>query len=79
MRFTRLPVQTTIRIFSLAGVFVRKLEKNDLGQYVDWDLKNDWGSYVASGMYIAYIEMPGMGTKILKLAVIMEKEHLNKF
>ena len=79
MRFTRLPLSTTIRIYSLAGVFVRKLEKNDNGQYMDWDLKNDSGQYVASGMYIAYVEMPGVGAKVLKLAVIMEKEHLNKF
>jgi hypothetical protein len=79
MRFTRLPTQTTIRIYSLAGVYVRKLEKNDNSQYMDWDLKNDSGQYVASGMYIAYVEMPGAGSKVLKLAVIMEKEHLNKF
>jgi hypothetical protein len=79
MRFTRLPTQTTIRIYSLAGVYVRKLEKNDNSQYMDWDLRNDSGQYVASGMYIAYVEMPGAGSKVLKLAVIMEKEHLNKF
>src|ERR1035437_5545000 len=79
MRFTRLPVSTIIRIYSLAGVFIRKLEKNDNSQYMDWDLKNNSGQYVASGMYIAYVEMPGVGAKVLKLAVIMEKEHLNKF
>jgi hypothetical protein len=29
---------------------------------------------VASGMYIATIEIPDVGTKILKLAVIMPRE-----
>ncbi|MFH1196742.1 MAG: T9SS type A sorting domain-containing protein [bacterium] len=77
VRFTGLPVKATIRIYSLAGVFIRKYEKEDMSQYIDWDLRNEHGEMVASGIYIAYIEMPGIGNKILKVAVINGKEYLN--
>ncbi|MFH1196745.1 MAG: hypothetical protein V1720_13670 [bacterium] len=77
VRFTGLPVKATIRIYSLAGVFIRKYEKEDMSQYIDWDLRNEHGEMVASGIYIAYIEMPGIGNKILKVAVVAAKEYLN--
>lgn len=78
MRFTGLPTQSTIRIVSLAGVFVRKIEKNSTSPYVDWDLLNTSGIPVASGVYIAYIDMPGIGTKIMKLAVIQETQYIDR-
>ena len=78
MRFTGLPTSATIRIVSLAGVFIRKIEKDPTSQYVDWDLFNSSGLPVASGIYLAYIDMPGVGTKILKLAVIQETQYIDR-
>ncbi|MFH1194524.1 MAG: hypothetical protein V1720_02350 [bacterium] len=78
VRFLGLPEEATIRIFSLSGVFIRKLEKSDRTDYVDWNLLNDGNIPVASGVYIAYIEMPGIGEKILKIAVIMEKQYIDR-
>jgi len=78
--FSHLPDQATIRIFNLAGVLVRTLQKDDATQFRDWDLKNEDGLPVASGLYIAHIEMPGLGaTKILKLALIQEEQFLRNF
>jgi len=74
VRFTNLPVQVTIRIFSLAGVFVRRLEKNDDNPYLDWDLRNNGGQLVGSGVYIAHLEMPNIGEKVMKLAIIQENQ-----
>jgi len=79
MRFTNLPVGAKIRIFSLAGVLVKTLDNNGPGTTVDWDLQNKDRLPVASGMYIAYVEIPGLGTKILKLAVILSEERLDNF
>jgi len=73
MRFTNLPVGAKIRIFTLAGVLVRELENSGPGTTVDWDLQNKGGNLVASGMYIAYLDIPGLGSKILKLAVILSE------
>jgi hypothetical protein len=73
--FNGLPAKATIRIFNLAGQQVRVLTKNDPTQFAQWDLLNKDNFPVASGMYIAYIDMPDIGaTKVLKLAVIAEQE-----
>ncbi len=78
MRFTGMPAEATVRIVSLAGVFITRLEKDATTQYVDWNLQNSDGLPVASGVYIAYIDMPGIGTKILKLAVIQETQYIDR-
>ncbi len=78
--FNHLPAQATLRIFDLAGVQVRKLEKNDNSQFITWDLRNQNNYPVASGIYVVYIDMPGVGaTKILKLAVVQEEQILNVY
>jgi hypothetical protein len=78
MRFVGMPAEANIKIVSLAGVFIRNLDKDATSQYVDWDLRNSDGLPVASGIYIAYIDMPGIGTKILKLAVIQETQYIDR-
>lgn len=79
VRFNHLPDQATIRIFNLAGTLVKTIEKNDPGQWADWDLKNEKGLPVASGLYLAHIEMPGIGEKTLKLVIIQEQQFLRTF
>jgi hypothetical protein len=74
IRFTNLPVTATLRIFSLGGVYVRRIEKSDDNPYLDWDLKNNAGERVASGIYIAHLEMTNIGEKVMKLAVILENQ-----
>jgi len=77
--FSRLPKKATIKIYTLAGEFVRTIEKDDESQFITWDLKNHNKLSVASGMYIAHIDMPELGEqKILKIAIIMEQQLLDK-
>jgi hypothetical protein len=72
--FTHLPEKATIRIFNLAGSQVRKLEKvpgDGTGQFFKWDLENQSGLPVASGFYIAHIDMPDIGkTKVVKFFIL---------
>jgi hypothetical protein len=78
--FNFLPKKATIRIFNVAGQLVRTLDKDDASQFLRWDLNNQSNFPVASGMYIAHIEMPDLGaTKVLKFAVIQEQEILEVF
>jgi hypothetical protein len=79
--FTHLPDNATIRIFNLAGVLVKTIEKDPTsGQFQRWDLANESGLPVASGLYIAYIDLPELGTsKILKVAIIQEQQILDRF
>ena len=69
-----------IRIFDLSGTMVRVLEKDDTDQFLQWELDNENGLPVATGMYLVHIDMPGHNkTKILKLAVIGEQQFLENF
>jgi hypothetical protein len=77
--FNRLPQKAVIRIFNLAGQLVRTLRKDDVTQFMQWNLANEDNFPVASGMYLAYVDMPGLGSKILKIALIQEQEVPNNF
>ncbi len=81
--FNHLPETYTIRIFNLAGQQVATIDSDSPvrnGQYQNWDLNNNDGLPVASGLYIAYIDMPDLGkTKILKFAIIQEQQILDRF
>ena len=84
MRFTNLSGdKVTIRIFDLAGNLVRVIDdqaratQGTLGTaYAEWDLRNSSDVPVASGMYLAYIEVEGVGSKVLKIAIINREERL---
>ncbi len=78
--FNHLPPKATIRIFSLSGVQVRKIEKDKPDQFQTWDLQNEAGIPVASGLYIAHIDMPEVGKeKVLKLMIIQAQEQLKYY
>ena len=77
VRFNHLPQKAEIRIFSTGGVMVRKMDKDDASQNIDWDLKNQYGYPVASGIYIAHVDLPDVGKeKVLKIALVQEEQIL---
>lgn len=73
----------SIRISSLAGNLVKTLVKDDGAggsQFLEWNLQNEFGLPVGSGIYIAHIEMPDLNaTKTLKLIIIQGVENPNGF
>lgn len=77
--FNHLPKKATIRIFNLAGTLVTTLEKNDASQFLTWNLLNHRNLPVASGIYLAHIDMGDLGVKILKVAIIMEQQFLQNY
>ncbi|MBU0474667.1 MAG: hypothetical protein KKF62_10945 [Bacteroidetes bacterium] len=70
--FENLPSQCTIRIYSLSGDPVKVLEhdvfQENAREY--WNLLNEDGFSVSYGVYIAHIDAPGVGEKIIKFAII---------
>ena len=76
--FNHLPNDAVIRIFDLSGVLVKTINHAETGgQFDTWNLQNESGYPVASGIYIVYVDMPELGkTKILKLAVVQEQQIL---
>jgi hypothetical protein len=78
--FNNLPKNAVIRIFNLAGHLVRTLQKSSDAQFLRWDLMNQRNYPVASGIYIAYVDLPDMGfTKTLKFSVIQQQEFLDYY
>jgi len=75
--FTNLPPVCTIRIFTISGDFVQELKKGydemahlrNEGE-VKWDLTSYNHQDIASGIYLAHIDAPGIGQKIIKFAVV---------
>ncbi|MEA1987393.1 MAG: T9SS type A sorting domain-containing protein [Candidatus Marinimicrobia bacterium] len=79
--FTHLPEKATIQIYNLAGVLVTTVEHdNATSPFEQWDLTNASGLPVASGMYIAYIDMPDEdASKTLKFVIIQKKQILEYY
>ncbi len=79
LKFIHLDRQATIRIFNLAGQLIKTIVKNDDTNETYWDLRNESGLKVASGMYIAHIEVPNVGQKVIKFAVIQREERIDRY
>ncbi len=80
VRLMNLPAPSTIRIVSLQGRIIRSFEHTDpTSGTADWDLRNDEGIKVASGMYIIHIDAKEIGRKILKLMVLYPDERFNTY
>ena len=71
IRFTRLPQECTITIFTISGEKVRKLEHDS---YEDgntwWDLRSFNNQEVAPGLYIYVVVTPSGNKKIGKFAIV---------
>jgi len=79
VKFTHLPQSCVIRLFTLAGDQVRVIRKNDSTSQAVWDLLTDRGLPIGSGIYVYHVDAPGIGHKIGKVAIFLEKERLNNY
>ncbi|HLE56592.1 MAG TPA: T9SS type A sorting domain-containing protein, partial [Rhodothermia bacterium] len=73
VRFTNLPDVATIRIYNLSGTLIRLLEKTLATTGLEWDLTNDDGFHIASGMYLVHVDVPGVGERTLKFGLIKKR------
>jgi hypothetical protein len=67
--FTNLATECTIKIFTLTGSAVKTLVENDGDRECVWNVKNEAGETLQSGLYI-YMVKSSDDTKIGKLVVI---------
>jgi hypothetical protein len=70
--FENLPMRCTIRIYTLNGELVNTLEHDsDMENGREyWNLLNRDGFSVSYGVYLAHIDAPGIGQKLIKFALI---------
>jgi hypothetical protein len=72
LHFTNLPARCTIRVFTVSGRLVQTLNVNnsiDNGTYV-WDMLTKDNLELSYGVYIYYVDAPGVGSTTGKFAVM---------
>lgn len=79
VKFTNLPEKCEIKIYTVNGTLVRRFTKDSPQTYLDWDLKNQAGIPVASGLYIVHVNVEGVGEKILKWFGVMRPIDLDSY
>lgn len=73
IKITNLPAKCTVTIYSLDGKFIRQYNRDEvyapymqIAPDLEWDLKNNKGIPVASGVYLIQVQAPGMGERTIK-------------
>jgi hypothetical protein len=59
IKIINLPKKATVNIYSLDGTLVRRLEKDNNDPALSWDLYNQAGLPIASGMYLIHVHAYG--------------------
>jgi len=70
IEFRNLPPKCTIRIYTITGELIAKIEKDDTRNFATWNMLTFEAQEIAYGVYIYHIDAPGVGTKIGRFAVI---------
>jgi hypothetical protein len=73
VKFTNLPPECTIRVYSINGTLLKTFRKNDPLTFLDWDMSNDADRRLASGMYLIHVNVPEVGERILKWFAVTRK------
>jgi hypothetical protein len=79
IKITNLPDICTINIYNTAGTLIKTFRKDSPVTSQDWDLKNNVGIPIASGLYIIHVDVPGVGEKIVKWFGAMRPPILENF
>ena len=80
VRIVNLPANCTISIYTVNGTLIRTLSHgSDATSFVEWDLKNHANIPIASGVYLIYVNAPGIGERTLKFFCNMRPTDLNGF
>jgi len=79
VKITNLPKTCKVSIYTINGNLVRQYSKDNGDSYLEWDLKNEYGIQIASGMYLIYIDAGAIGERTLKWFGAMRPIDLNTF
>jgi hypothetical protein len=75
VRFTNLPDQARIRVYTLGGTLIwdemRGRDNNE------WNLTTSENLPLASGMYLVVVDVEGVGKKIIKFGVVKKRIQLD--
>jgi len=79
VKITNLPQFANITIYNMNGTLIRSYNKADSRNFLDWDLTNEAGIPISSGVYIIHVEVPNVGEKVLKWFGVTRPVDLENF
>ncbi len=93
VRLTNLPAECRISIFTSSGTLIRQFNRSAMPDLSgggsiksentntsqDWDLKNQRGIIISSGMYLIHVEVPGVGERVIKWFGVIRPADLDTF
>lgn len=91
VRITNLPTKCEVKIYTVDGTLVRKFNKDESantalasnGRYpttfLDWDLRNQKGVPIVSGVYIIHVDAGALGQTVVKWFGVMRPIDLDTF
>jgi len=80
IKIINLPARCDVNIFTVNGTLVRSFKKDDASiTSIDWNLKNQDGIPIAGGIYIIYVNAPGIGETTIKWFGALRPIDLNSF
>ena len=75
-KITNLPERCKIRIYNTSGKLIRAFDKGSPISSLDWDLKNEEGIPIGSGVYLIHVDVPDVGERIVKFFAGMRQPDL---
>lgn len=66
VKITNLPDVCTVRIYGINGKLLRTFKKDNKITYLEWDMNNQAGIQISSGIYIVHIQAKELGEKSVK-------------
>jgi hypothetical protein len=79
-RITNLPKRAQITIYTLNGTLVRRINKDDVATWTDFNMRNDSGLPISSGIYLFHVKDPATGCEeIVKWFCVMRPVDLDSF
>ncbi len=93
VKIVNLPSKCTVSIYTISGMLIRRFERgvaNDLsvGATIDklnlettqdWDMKNNAGTPVSSGVYLIHVKLDGVGERVIKWFGVMRPVDLDTY
>ncbi|MFT7155579.1 MAG: hypothetical protein ACI8Q1_000581 [Parvicella sp.] len=79
VKIVNLPDVCKLNIYNVSGTLVRTFAKDSPITNVEWDLTNNVGIPIASGIYLIHVEVPGVGERVLKWYGVVRPPDLDNF
>lgn len=71
IKITNLPEVCTIKIYNVSGKLIKTIKKANPTTFEDWNIKNEKGIPVSSGVYLIHVNVPNVGEVVLKSFIAM--------